>query len=185
MNPIVTTYGAHPITESFTERTIFPVARSVTPVEAAPAGLTVTSIAKTSQTSWAEVDLETLFGKGEATLEAGADTTGPVSIAVASTADLAALGRGEGEARVVAFGTSGFADNKYLNMVYNRELFLNTFGWLAGQEELISIRPRTVRMSRVLFSEEQAATIFYLSVLVLPEILLVIGLAVWWRRSSL
>jgi ABC-type uncharacterized transport system involved in gliding motility auxiliary subunit len=185
MNPIVTTYGAHPITESFTERTIFPVTRSVTPLEGAPAGLTVTSIAKTSQTSWAEVDLETLFGKGQATLEEGADTAGPVSIAAASTADLAALGRGEGEARVVVYGTAGFAENKYLNMVFNRELFLNTFGWLAGQEELISVRPRTVRMSRVLFSEEQAATIFYLSVLVLPEILLVIGLAVWWRRSSL
>ena len=70
-------------------------------------------------------------------------------------------------------------------MVFNRELFLNTFGWLGGQEELLSIRPRTVRMSRVLFSEEQATSIFFLSVLVLPEILLVLGLAVWWRRSSL
>jgi hypothetical protein len=40
-------------------------------------------------------------------------------------------------------------------------------------------------MSRVLFSEEQATSIFFLSVLVLPEILLVLGLAVWWRRSSL
>jgi len=185
MNPIVTTYGTHPITESFTERTIFPVTRSVTPLEGAPAGITATSIAKTSQTSWAEVDLETLFGKGQATLEEGKDVPGPVSIAVASTANLAALGRGEGEVRIVAYGTAGFAENKYLNMVFNRELFLNTFGWLGGQEELLSIRPRTVRMSRVLFSEEQATSIFFLSVLVLPEILLVLGLAVWWRRSSL
>jgi ABC-type uncharacterized transport system involved in gliding motility auxiliary subunit len=185
MNPIVNTYGAHPITESFTERTIFPVTRSVVPLADAPAGLTVTSIAKTSQTSWAETDLENLFGQGQATLEAEEDVSGPVSIGVAATADLAALGRGQGEARIVVYGTAALADNKYLNMVFNRDLFLNTFGWLAGQEELLSIRPRTVRMSRVRFSEEQATTIFYLSVLVLPEILLVIGLAVWWRRSSL
>jgi ABC-type uncharacterized transport system involved in gliding motility auxiliary subunit len=185
MNPIVTTYGVHPITEGFTERTIFPVTRSVNPAEKLAAGLTVTSIAKTSQTSWAETDLEALFGQGQASLQAGLDQEGPVSIAVAVTAELGALGRGEGEARLVVYGTAGFAENKYLNMVFNRDLYLNTFGWLAGQEELLSIRPRTVRMSRVEFSEEQASTIFYLSVLVLPEILLVIGLAVWWRRSSL
>lgn len=185
MNPIVTTYGAHPITEAFTERTIFPVTRSVAPVENAPLGLTVTSIAKTSQTSWAETDLEMLFGKGEASLQAETDVEGPVSIGVAVTADLGALGRGEGEARLVVYGTAGFAENKYMNMLFNRDLVLNTFGWLAGQEELLSIRPRSVRMSRVEFSEEQATAIFYLSVLVLPEILLVIGLAVWWRRSSL
>lgn len=185
LNPIVTTYGAHPITTGFVERTIFPVTRSVTPAKDLPLGLTVTSIAKTSQTSWAETDLETLFGKGEASLEAEADTAGPVSIGVAVTADLGALDRGEGEARLVVYGTAAFAENKYMNMLFNRDLFLNTFGWLAGQEELVSIRSRSIRMSRVQFSEEQARTIFYLSVLVLPEILLVLGLAVWWRRSSL
>jgi hypothetical protein len=47
----------------------------------------------------------------------------------------------------------------------------------------VSIRSRTMRASRVNFSQGEATVIFYLSVLVLPELLLIIGLAVWWRRE--
>jgi hypothetical protein len=35
----------------------------------------------------------------------------------------------------------------------------------------------------VRFSQEEGTSIFYLSVLVLPELLLIAGLAVWWRRE--
>jgi len=183
LNPIVSTYGAHPITKDIKERTVFPLTRSVSPGEPKP-GLTVVSLAKTSTSSWAETDLTTLFDAQSAVLEE-TDTKGPVSIAVAVAADLKQLGMGEGEARLVVFGTAAFADNKNINTLYNRDLFLNSVGWLSSQEELLSIRPRTVRASRVEFSEEQATAIFYLSVLVIPELLMIAGLAVWWRRSTL
>jgi ABC-type uncharacterized transport system involved in gliding motility auxiliary subunit len=183
LNPIVSTYGAHPITKDIKERTVFPLTRSVDVGQQKP-GLTVVSLAKTSQSSWAETDLTTLFDAQSAVLEES-DLKGPVSIAVAVAADLKQLGLGEGEARMVVFGTASFADNKNINTLYNRDLFLNSVGWLSNQEELLSIRPRTVRASRVEFSEEQATAIFYLSVLVIPELLMIIGLAVWWRRSTL
>ncbi len=184
LNPLVETYGVHPITEHFRNRTIFPLVRSVAPGETRE-GLTVTSIAKTSRTSWAETDLDTLFGRGQASLDEKTDRPGPISVAVAATADLSALGRGEGEARLVVFGSAKLANNKYIGMLFNRDLFLNAVGWLVGQEDLVSIRPRSVRASRVQFTEQQATAIFYLSVLALPEVLAMIGLAVWWRRSSL
>jgi ABC-type uncharacterized transport system involved in gliding motility auxiliary subunit len=183
LNPIVSTYGAHPITKDIKERTVFPLTRSVDVGQTKP-GLTVVSLAKTSQSSWAETDLATLFDAQSAVLEES-DVKGPVSIAAAVDADLKKLGTGEGDARLVVFGTAAFADNKNINTLYNRDLFLNSVGWLSNQEELLSIRPRTVRASRVEFSEEQATAIFYLSVLVIPELLMIIGLAVWWRRSSL
>lgn len=183
LNPMVETYGPHPITADMTERTIFPLTRSVTAGESKP-GLTVTSIAKTSASSWAETDLTTLFEQSQAALDE-VDQAGPLSIGVAATANLTELGIGEGEARLVVYGTAALADNQHINMLFNRDLFLNSFGWLGGQEELVSIRPKTVRSSRVQFSREEASTIFYLSVLVVPELLLVLGLAVWWRRSAL
>ncbi len=183
LNPMVETYGPHPVTEQMTERTIFPLTRSVSPGESAP-GLTITSIAKTSPSSWAESDLATLFEQSQAALD-DADQAGPISVGVAVTADLSALGRGDGQTRLVVYGTAGIADNQHINMLFNRDLFLNSFGWLGGQEELVAIRPRTMRSSRVKFSREEATTIFYLSVLVVPELLLVLGLAVWWRRSAL
>jgi ABC-type uncharacterized transport system involved in gliding motility auxiliary subunit len=184
MEQYVNTYGVHPITKDLKERTLFRFSRSVTPGESKP-GLTVTSIAKSSQSSWAETDLNRLFQESQAQPDEGVDPKGPISIGVAVTADLKAMGTGEGETRIVVLGTAKFADNRNINQFFNRDLFLNAASWLGSQEELLSIRPRTVRASRVQFSPEQAEAIFYLSVLILPEILLVAGLAVWWRRSSL
>ncbi len=185
LEPVVSTYGAHPITRDFHERTLYSLTRSVSPLEPAPKGVSATALASTSPTSWAETDLEALFKSQQAALTEGTDKSGPVAIATAATADLKEMGRGEGEARLVVFGTAAFADNKYLNTLFNRDLFLNALGWLAGQEDLVSIRPRSVRASRVSFSQDEASAIFYLSVLVVPELLMVLGLAVWWRRSSL
>ncbi|HZR80660.1 MAG TPA: Gldg family protein [Candidatus Binatia bacterium] len=184
MEQYVSTYGAHPITKDLKERTLFRFTRSVSPGDAKP-GLTVTSIAKSSQSSWAETDLPRLFKDSQAELDEGKDTKGPISIAVAVDAKLKELGLGDGEARLVVFGTGKLGDNRNINQFFNRDLLLNSVGWLGSQEELLSIRPRTVRASRVRFTQDQATVIFYLSVLVLPEILLVAGLAVWWRRSSL
>jgi ABC-type uncharacterized transport system involved in gliding motility auxiliary subunit len=88
------------------------------------------------------------------------------------------------EARLAVFGSLEFADNQHLEGTYfNHDLFLNTVGWLVGQSDLVSIRPRTMRTSRVNFSQSEGTIIFYLSVLIVPELLLIIGLAVWWRRE--
>src|SRR5215469_6217137 len=61
LNPIVQDYGEHPITRNFKQRTVFPLARSLTVEENLKKGLTVIPLAKTSDTSWAETDLDTLF----------------------------------------------------------------------------------------------------------------------------
>ena len=75
-----------------------------------------------------------------------------------------------------------FIDNEYIHKMYNADLFLNTVNWLAEEEALISIRPKTTRGSRVLMTPKETRDIFYMSVLILPETLLLFGLAVWWRR---
>jgi ABC-type uncharacterized transport system involved in gliding motility auxiliary subunit len=42
-----------------------------------------------------------------------------------------------------------------------------------------------VRASRVQLTPDQVQRIFYLSVLILPELLLLVGIWVWSRRRSL
>jgi ABC-type uncharacterized transport system involved in gliding motility auxiliary subunit len=181
VEPIAETYNyAHPITRDFKERTLFPLVRSVEPAK--KDGLEATSLAQTGATSWAEKDVAGIFKQGRAALGAE-DKKGPISVAVAVTANLKNLGiEKEGEAKVVAVGSAAFANNRYTNIFFNRDFFLNAANWLVGQEEMISIRPRSIRTSRFQLTEGQGAAIFYLSFLILPEILLIIGLAVWWRR---
>jgi len=181
VEPIAENYNpAHPITRDFKERTLFPLVRSV---EAAKKdGLEATSLAQTGATSWAEKDVAGIFKQGRAVL-GPEDKKGPISVAVAVTANLKSLGIDKaGEAKVVAVGSAAFANNRYTNIFFNRDFFLNAANWLVGQEEMISIRPRSIRTSRFQLTEGEGAAIFYLSFLILPEILLIIGLAVWWRR---
>jgi ABC-type uncharacterized transport system involved in gliding motility auxiliary subunit len=48
----------------------------------------------------------------------------------------------------------------------------------------VSIRSRTVRASRAELTPRQAVQVFYLSVLIVPQLLIVAGIAVWWQRRS-
>ena len=183
--PLVDTYDAtHEITKDFKGRTIFPMTRSVSAATEGKPGLTAVELVKTSPSSWAEVDLDGIFQHQQATL-GDDDRKGPVPIAVAVVADLKQMGVADGkQARIAVFGSTEFADNQHLEGTYfNRDLFLNTVSWLVGQSDLVAIRPRSVRASRVNFSEREGRAIFYLSVLLLPELLLITGLAVWWRRE--
>lgn len=183
--PLIETYDpTHEITREIKGRTIFPMTRSVTAEATGKPGLKATEIVQTSPSSWAETDLPGLFERQVATLDA-TDMRGPVAIAVAVEADLKEMGVADGgDARLAVFGSVEFADNQHFEgTFFNRDLLLNTVGWLVGQTDLLSIRPRTMRASRVDFSQEEGTIIFYLSVLVLPELLLLAGLTVWWRRE--
>ncbi|HEY1267948.1 MAG TPA: hypothetical protein VGH16_11900, partial [Candidatus Binatia bacterium] len=167
------------ITRDFKERTIFPLVRSVEPVKGGSAD--AVTLVQTSDTSWAEKDVAGVFKQGRAALGPD-DKKGPISIAVAATATLKKLGVDKpGDAKVVAVGTAAFANNRYINIFFNRDFFLNASNWLVGQEEMISIRSRSIRSSRVQLTDRESAAIFYFSFLV-PELLLLAGLAVWWRR---
>jgi ABC-type uncharacterized transport system involved in gliding motility auxiliary subunit len=183
VEPIADTYSPlHPITRDFKERTIFPMARSVDAVNSPREGLEVTPLVKTGPTSWAERDLDGVFKQGRASL-GPEDKKGPVSIGVAVTANLKKIGgEREGDVKIVVLGSSGFANNRFINIFFNRDFFLNVANWLVGQEEMISIRPRSIRASRIQLTETEGNMVFYLSFLILPEILLIIGLGVWWRR---
>lgn len=184
LNPVVTNYGAHPITNGFNQRTVFPMTRSVQPESPMKAGLTAVELAKTGDTSWAETDLVGIFQQQKAAFDAGKDQKGPIAVADAVDGDLKTLGFGkEGEtARLVVIGSTDFAANQYFNQFFNRDFTVNSVDWLTGEEKSISIRPRTLHSSSFRLTVDQFSLVFALSVLMLPELLLILGIAVWWER---
>ncbi len=193
MQPLAKEYGAHPITQELKDYTVFPQTRTVDPDAAGKTGLSATTLVKTSASSWGETSVDDVFTKGVAKLD-DTDKKGPLSVAVAVTAKLKDMGitptAAEGqkapeEARLVVIGTPRAADSQTLTQSRtNADLFLNAVGWLVGQEELVSIRSRSVRASRAEFSPSQAGLLFYLSVLIIPEVMVALGIAVWWRRRN-
>jgi ABC-type uncharacterized transport system involved in gliding motility auxiliary subunit len=183
LNPLVNTYAPHPITASFDKQTVFPMTRTVEPAAQPKPGLAVTPLAKTSDSSWAETDLAALFQKQTASFGPG-DQKGPVTVADAVEANLEQLGLGRGTARMAVFGDTDFANNQYLENFFNRDFIMNTVDWLAGEANSITIRPRMLRASRFNLTVGEFDVVFVLSVLLLPELLLIIGIAVWWERRG-
>jgi ABC-type uncharacterized transport system involved in gliding motility auxiliary subunit len=181
---LVSTYGTHPVTKDFKERTVFPMSRAVQADAAGKPGVSAIEIVKSSPSAWAESDVEGVFKRGEAAQD-DKDVKGPVPLSVAVTGKHKEMGFDkEGETKLIVVGDADFASNQFFGQLFNRDLVLNMMAWLGGEEQQISIRPRAIQASRAQLGPEETRRIFYLSVLVLPELLLFLGLTVWWRRST-
>lgn len=196
--PIAGQYdGRHPITSLMREPTLFPMVRSVEVDEAFVDDYRL--IVKTGVESWAERDLDAWQKTGRA--EYGEeDLLGPVTIAVAGEPRLGSASSeseagedgGEGDAgaateragRIVVFGDSDFATNEYLGALRNRDLFVNSINWLAGDVEQITVRPNVSRASSFQMTQDEFRIIQYLSLFVLPEAIAVVGVIVWWLRRK-
>lgn len=176
--PLVSDYGAHPITEKVPAQTMFPEARSVRLTQAANGadGIEAVELLKTSPQSWAETDITKQGGRVE--FNEGKDLKGPVSIGVAAQKKL-----GEGKsARLVVIGDSDFASNADIRQAANVDLFFNTIGWLAQAEDMITVRPKNPTNRRVNLTAAQQTMLFWFTVVLLPGVAIVAGAYVWWRR---
>ena len=86
------------------------------------------------------------------------------------------------ETRVAAIGDSDFAANAYLGIEGNRDLFMNTVNWLSQQESLIAIRPREAADRRITLTANTSVGMFWITIVVIPAIVLGAGVFTWWRR---
>ena len=169
-------YPPHPATHNFNLITVFPYARAIgseenglennetwqrtTLVEAAPRGWVGS---RTTQT-------KPQFDKNH-------DVPGPVAIALALQRDI-----NDRDQRIVVVGSGSFLANAYSGNGGNLDLGINMVNWLANEEKLIAIQPRSVKDSAVTLSKTGLAIISGVFLLVLPALLILVGGVIWWRR---
>jgi ABC-type uncharacterized transport system involved in gliding motility auxiliary subunit len=190
---VAATYPMHAITERFATLTIYPLARSINPVEGGVNGRTAQTIVETSRQSWAEANLASLSGEAGVSMdEASGDKIGPVPLgAVVSSASEPPAANpskpatGETlkpETRVVVLGDSDFPSNAYAGVPGNMNFFANAISWLAQQENLIAIRPTEAQDRRVTMTARQQTGVFWASIVVMPALVFLAGIYTWWRR---
>jgi ABC-type uncharacterized transport system involved in gliding motility auxiliary subunit len=189
--PIAANYPSHPITERFTVLTAYPLTRGLTIVQGGVNGHTASPVVESSPQSWAEADIKALLTSGEVSLdEAKGDKPGPITIAAAVTArkqDATPPAPGspdepKPETRVVIFGDSDFASNGVLGIQGNKDLFMNTVGWLSQQENLISIRTKEAADRRLTLTATQQSNITWMALLIVPGLVFGTGIYTWARR---
>src|SRR5437667_2188439 len=166
-SPAVSDYNRHQVTRDL-PLTFFPGVRSLSPTPQRVPDTSVVPIVNSSRNSWGQANRERVgFVKGR-------DVPGPNTLMVV------ALRRPR--SRIAVVGDSDFATNSFFHIMGNGTLFLNTVNYLAAQENLIGLQPRTADLPRVNLTNRQRKGTLSLSVVLVPALLAVVGTAVWWKQ---
>jgi ABC-type uncharacterized transport system involved in gliding motility auxiliary subunit len=172
----VTDFRSHPVVDGLQGLAVLlPVARSVTTTAAQ--GATSAILLTTSDKGWGETNLDALLKTGQAQKDAK-DTPGPVPLGVAAQSE---KDKDKGW-RLVVFGNSAFLTNAQIANAGNVNLGQNAINWLARQEQALGIAPRSPEQVQLFLSAAQMRNVFLISLVGLPVLAIVLGVAVWWRR---
>jgi ABC-type uncharacterized transport system involved in gliding motility auxiliary subunit len=87
------------------------------------------------------------------------------------------------KARIAAFGSSQFASNKFYNLSGNRDLFLNTVSWLAADENLIAIRPKSSSGGPLVLTGKESWAVVLIPVGFVPLAWIIAGFLVYFYRK--
>ena len=182
----------HAITKGYRIFSAFSLARSVAPVEGGTDGKFAQKVVETGAESWSESDVKGLYETGRPNKDATkGDKPGPLAVGAAVSAPAAAAPAApdappaadgpKPESRLVVFGDSDFATNRWIRQLGNGDLFLNSVNWLAQQEDLIAIRPRDPEDRRIemTLGAQWAVLIFFCAI---PLLLFGNAVRVYWKR---
>jgi ABC-type uncharacterized transport system involved in gliding motility auxiliary subunit len=182
----------NPITRAMAAPAVMSMARGIEITgkagDKAPDGLVFdrsSDFLRSSHESWASGDPKAVT-TGITDYQAGRDIKGPV--AVGSEVDLAVNGDVhvpvQNMARIVAFGSTAFPSNQFIEMLGNRDLAVSVMNEMANDEILIASRERLNEGAAAGFfvTDENAQHLKYLGAFVEPFILFMIGALVFVRR---
>ena len=177
LTPIIMPDKRHPIARGMNEAVVFPVCRSVM---SAAENTELRVLALSGPESWAETDTKSVR-TNSISFDPRADMRGPVPVAVIE--DMEQAGGSNGV--LIAMGNSGFATNHYLNVLGNKDFFMNTVNFLAENSGLLSARSKSAggQPSMFFLTELQSRLVFWSAVVIEPSLVLLAGiLVVLWRR---
>lgn len=104
---------------------------------------------------------------------------GPLTLAAAGTYN---TGSDKSQGRFVVVGSSSWIANRFIDFNGNDDLALNTVNWLSSDEDLISIRPKQPEDRRITMTRAQLSWVRAASQFLLPGIVVIVGISVWWKR---
>lgn len=172
--PLVTNYSSQPIVSTLRRTaTAFPITQSVT----------ITNTPKTS--------VDELFSSSQSSLATTNlssprvdpndphNKKGPLVLAAAGSYN---TGKANSQGRFVVIGSSIWASNRFLRFNGNADLAANAINWLCSDEDLISIRPKPPEERGLTMTAAQLTTVKLTSQFILPFIVIVAGVLVWWKR---
>ncbi len=153
------------------------VAATLPPAEMPP-HVTFSALARTTPASWMETNPE------EVEFQQGIETLGPFTVVgllqargAVDQPNIAAP-----STKVIIFGDSDFARNKFFFSNDNADFLLNSVNWMADDFQLIAVRPKLFPFRELVVNTRERDFIKWSSWLVPPSVMILAGAYVWWRR---
>ncbi len=174
--PLIQPSGvAHPVTRELNAPVVMLTARSLQVASGGLADVHAEGLAQTGETAWGETQL----GQDGTASRDDQDYPAPLTVAIAATRDTSgAPNKRFDEARLVVFGDSDWASNRYINMQGNKDFVLNTLAWVAESQDKITIRPKARAGSQLFLSGAQLGELKFVSMDILPMLIVAVGLGV-------
>jgi hypothetical protein len=175
--PLAYLYEEHPVTRGLDRNrmTFFCGVRSFE-LRKPSASDSLRAVVQSSPRAWLSDDLGLLAQRGGEPAPDGArQSYHPIAVAGHYPGDGA-------ETRIFAVGDADFASNRYLRALYNLDLAVNAVHWTAERDPQIAIRPKIRDTVQFPLPVESSLQMLYGVGLLVPELLLIAGGAVWLRR---
>jgi hypothetical protein len=137
-------------------------------------------ILASSPQSYGETNIQRVMDTNSWEFDTDQDIPGPLNIAAWSWDQ-------DTDARIVVVGDSDFVTNGYVCEtcpIGNAVLFTDALTWLTRFNEDIRFAPGIYSSGPLIFISGQTLDLIaFLTIIVLPALVLMTGVAVWWRRN--
>lgn len=186
-NPVAGTFdSAQYITQPFAAvqgaAMVFEQSRFIEVNPTLPADVTVSELAKSADTSYAKSDPAILTAGADAVKQVDTDAKGPFVLAAAAE-------NSKTGARIVVFGSQFIPTNFYAQLrglnVFNLDVAFSSVVWVTKFNDFFSQIPQLTAAAKPqdspIFADEQLSrSINFLTLIILPFGVLIMGLLVWW-----
>ena len=178
-------YGDHAITRNFQLRTLFPEAHEIDAKASDEFGWKVGRLVEVAPNGWLEADLVVNGGdKQKVVFDEKKDKRGPINIGVALERVYGKKGQ-----RVVVMGNANFLANTFITNGGNLDFGLGIVNWLAGDDKLITIEPMPLKDVNVTIPSDGKSVVLAWTVFngfqwLIPLMVFVLGIWLWWKRRK-
>lgn len=175
-------YQPHAVTRAFKLTTLFPHATGLKINDRSD--WRASPILSTGDHAWSE----TGELKGEIGFDQATDVSGPLTLGVAMERQLEQPRNRELitlQQRIIVIGDGDFLSNTYLGNGGNLELGIRLINWLGGDDDFITITPKTAEDLQINLSTTALGIIGLGFLFLLPLALLAIGITISIRRKTL
>lgn len=162
--------------------------QSLAALDPEPEGVQLRPLIRADELYWGETEYVTDENRG-VRYEEGIDIGYPVYLAY--SASRGGVVRDEVEipaAKLVAVGNSLFLLDEFIagpqGNVANLDFVMSSLNWLLDRQRLTGVVPRTPSEFRLALSNEQLGQIALYTMVVMPGVVALLGLLVWWKRRK-